>query len=261
MSNAEGLTATIDDHMGEIVLDRPARKNAVTLAMWLHMADLIAELASRSDVRVIVLRGAGNDFSAGADIAEFDTERRDATSARNYEAANSRAFAAIRNAEVPVIAAIRGICFGGGFGLAAAADLRLATPDARFAVPAARLGLAYPSDAMADITNSVGPQMARYLTLTGATIGAEQALACGFLLEVVDAEHFDARVDEIAGMIATNAPLSIKASRLAIGAALSGEAHLAEYAKQAGDATFDSSDYAEGRAAFREKRKPVFSGM
>ena len=179
---------------------------------------------------------------------------------RAYEAANSAAFRAIRDSRVPVVAAIDGICFGGGFGLAAAADLRVATPDAQFSVPAARLGLAYPQDAMIDIVSNAGPQMTRYLTYSAARVSAEAALGCGFLLEIVQPARFDARVNEIAHQIAENAPLSIKASKLAIAATVSGDTETKAAAATAGDRTFGSEDYAEGRAAFREKRQPRFKG-
>lgn len=258
MQNGEGLIALARGGIGEIRIDRPARKNAITLSMWRKIPDLVEELSA--ETRVIVLRGAGEDFSAGADISEFDTERGDADRARNYEEANARAFSAIRSAGVPVIAAIRGICFGGGFGLAAAADLRVATPDARFSVPAARLGLAYPLDAIHDITDSCGPQLARYLMMSGDVISAGRALECGMLLEVIEPAGFDARVEEIAARIAGNAPLSIAASRLAIRATLRGDAALTELAQEAGDRTFLSADYAEGRLAFKEKRPPRFAG-
>ena len=258
MQNADDLIATTHGAVGTVRINRPARKNAITLAMWRRIPELIAELSTKA--RVIVLTGAGVDFSAGADIGEFDSERGDAGSARSYEGANARAFAAIREAEVPVIAAIQGICFGGGFGLAAAADLRLAAPNSRFAVPAARLGLAYPAEAMADIVDSCGAQMARYLTMTGNVIDAGQALRCGLLLDIVEADGFDAHVQGVATRIASSAPLSIKASRIAIRAALRNDATLRDRAQQAGDATFLSTDYAEGRNAFREKRTPHFVG-
>ncbi|MBX3596450.1 MAG: enoyl-CoA hydratase/isomerase family protein [Rhizobiaceae bacterium] len=258
MQNVQGLIARSNDGVGEIIIDRPARKNAITLSMWLHIPKLIEELAAQA--RVIILKGAGSDFSAGADISEFDAERGDAERARNYEAANARAFAAIRTSQVPVIAAIRGICFGGGFGLAAACDLRIATPDARFSVPAAKLGLAYPTDAMADIVDSCGPQLARYLTMTADAVTAAQAVTSGMLLEMVPGDEFDARVATIANRIVSNAPLSIKASRLAIRAALRGDEALRAMAQQAGDDTFLSEDYAEGRSAFKNKRAPRFVG-
>ena len=141
----EPLPVTTANGVATVVINRPARKNAITKAMWVELASHVNRLSSEPGVRVIVLRGAGQDFSAGADISEFDTLRGDADSARAYEATNSAAFAALRNCTIPVIAAIRGICFGGGLGLAAACVQRIASPDALFDVPAARLGLASPS--------------------------------------------------------------------------------------------------------------------
>ncbi|MEJ6783128.1 enoyl-CoA hydratase-related protein [Aminobacter sp. Piv2-1] len=257
---SQPLRVTTSDGMATIVINRPARKNAVTQAMWTELAATVNRLSADPEARVIVLRGAGQDFSAGADIAEFDTLRGSPDSARAYEAGNSAAFAALRNCSVPVIAAIRGICFGGGFGLAAAGDLRIATPDAVFAVPAARLGLAYPQDAMGDIVSAAGPQMARYLTYTAGRIDAQAALAAGFLLEIVEAAEFDARIEEVARGIARNAPLSVRASKAAIRAALSHDPAEAALAQSLGDATFLSEDYAEGRAAFHARRTPHFKG-
>ncbi|KQU75766.1 enoyl-CoA hydratase [Aminobacter sp. DSM 101952] len=256
----EPLLVTTNDGVATIVINRSARKNAVTQAMWVDLAARVNAFSADPDARVIVLRGAGDDFSAGADIGEFDTLRGTAESARAYEATNSAAFAALRNCAIPVIAAIRGICFGGGFGLAAACDLRIATADARFAVPAARLGLAYPQDAMGDIVWAAGPQMARYLTYTAGRIDARAALGAGFLLEIVEADRFDTRISEIARTISENAPLSVRASKAAIRAALSHDADEAALAQAVGDTTFVSTDYAEGRAAFHARRTPVFRG-
>lgn len=256
----EPLQVTAADGVATIVINRPARKNAVTQAMWMEIAASVDRLSVDPAVRVIVLRGAGHDFSAGADIGEFDTLRGDADSARTYEATNSAAFAALRNAALPVIAAIRGFCFGGGFGLAAACDLRIATADAQFAVPAARLGLAYPQDAMTDIVWAAGEQMARYLTYTAGRIDAQAALSAGFLLKIVEADRFETRVDEISRSIAQNAPLSVRASKAAIRAALSHDPAEVAAAQAAGDATFLSDDYAEGRAAFHGLRTPAFKG-
>lgn len=256
----EPLTISVADHVATLAIDRPHKKNAITHAMWRTLAGTVADLSADPAVRVIVLTGKGADFSAGADIAEFETVRADAATARAYEAANSAAFAAIRNAPVPVIAAIRGICFGGGFGLAAACDLRIATPDARFAVPAARLGLAYPHDAMPDIVAALGPQMAKHLVFSAVAIDAQAARQAGFLLEIVAADALDGRVVQLAAGIARNAPLTVRASKAAIRASQTGSASALGIARELGDATFDSRDYAEGRAAFRDKRAPVFEG-
>lgn len=256
----EALITEFASGVATLTFDRPEKKNAITYAMWQDLARQVSAIGTDRATRAIVLRGQGSDFSAGADIGEFATRRAGGAGARAYEAANSAAFAAIREAPVPVIAAIRGICFGGGFGIAAACDIRLAAPDAQFSVPAGRLGLAYPHDAMADIVNAVGPQMAKYLTFSAARIDAEAALAAGFLFEIVGAGRLDARVAELAEAVAGNAPLSVRASKAAITAALSGRPEDIERARRMGDATFESSDYAEGRAAFAERRRPVFSG-
>lgn len=253
------LTIESDGPVARIIFNRPERRNAIDLAGWRLIAETVPQLAE-SGARVIIVTGAGENFSAGADISEFDTVRRDAETARVYEAANSAAFSALRNTPVPVIAAVRGICFGGGFGLAAACDLRIATPDARFAVPAARLGLAYPQDAMIDIVASAGAQLARYLTFSAQPVDAARALAAGFLLEIVENDTLDARVSSLAEQIAVNAPLSVRASKLAIAAAVSSDSAQAQHARRAGEITFDSADYAEGRSAFRERRQPDFTG-
>lgn len=254
MSAALGLE--ISNNIARLVINRPARKNALDAAMWASLPALLAKAAASA--RVLILSGAGGNFCAGADISEFATVRKDAESARAYEAVNSAAFRALRETPIPVIAAIDGICYGGGFGLAAACDIRLATPDARFSVPAARLGLAYPQDAMADIVAACGPQLAKYLTFTGAVLSAEDALGAGFLMEVHLPAVLEGRVGALARQIADAAPLSVRASKASIRAVT--EPGFAAEAARLGALTFDSADYAEGRAAFAERRKPVFTG-
>lgn len=253
-----GLKLSLAGDIAHLVIDRPERKNALTARMWRALADAVREATASPRACVLVISGAGKDFSAGADISEFDELRKDAATARDYEAANSVAFAAIRDAAIPTIASIRGVCFGGGFGIAAACDIRIGSDNALFAVPAARLGLAYPQDAMQDIVHSCGPQMAKYLTFSAARIDARKAAEIGFLAEMVSEADLDSRTAAFAAEIAANAPLSISASKAAIRAALSGETPDIERARQLGAATFASEDYAEGRAAFREKRLPRF---
>lgn len=253
-----GLGLSFSGGVAHLVIDRPQKKNALTARMWRDLAAAVREAAMSSEARVLVLEGAGADFCAGADIAEFDELRADAATARDYEAANSAAFSAIRDADIPTIAAIRGVCFGGGFGIAAACDIRIASETALFAVPAARLGLAYPQDAMQDIVHACGPQMARYLTFSAARIDAARALAVGFVAEVVADEDLASRRAALASSIAANAPMSVAASKAAIRAVLSADPADAERARQLGAATFSSEDYAEGRAAFRERRPPRF---
>ncbi len=259
-SDELAVKISIQDHVARVLIDRAAKKNAVTRDMWTQIASLFTDAAGNSEIRAIVISGAGADFCAGADIGEFDAARSDTSTAKDYEAANDDAFAAIRRCPVPVIAAIRGICFGGGFGIAAATDIRIGTRDSTYSVPAAKLGLAYPAIAMADIVNAVGPQMAKYLTFSASRIDAKQALTAGFLHEIVDGDDLEQRTGDLARTIAANAPLSVRASKASIRAALTNAKEDLASAEALGKQTFNSIDYAEGRAAFAEKRKPKFVG-
>nr|WP_316654024.1 enoyl-CoA hydratase-related protein [uncultured Gellertiella sp.] len=270
MKNATGFTADFagslmrvacTDHKGVLVLDNPRRKNAVTAAMWRAIPAAIDALVEEAGARVIVITGAGAvDFSAGADISEFAEVRGDAVSAARYEAENAAAFAAIRAAPVPTIAVIRGICYGGGFGLAAACDLRLGDPTARFCIPPARLGLAYPVDAIRDIVTGLGNQMARLALYTGQVMHPEQLKEQGFLLDCIATDRLEQAASSLAETIAANAPLSIRASKLAIRGVSEADPALGRDAGIIGASTFDSADYAEGRQAFAERRKPHFTG-
>lgn len=260
LSLPDGLELIVDDAVVELRLDRPERKNAINAAIWQAFPGIFHAIEDDREIHAVILTAAGPDFSAGADISEFSTLRKDAATARIYEATNSAAFRAVRHCRKPVIAGIRGICFGGGFGLAAAADIRIATHDARFCVPAARLGLAYPQDAVVDIVSALGSQMARLMLFSAGITDAEAARSCGFLAEVVENGALDGRLTALARQIAANAPLSVAASKAAIRAVISDDPKDAEAAAQLGDRTFDSEDYAEGRAAFAEKRTPVFTG-
>ncbi|UJW73587.1 enoyl-CoA hydratase-related protein [Rhizobium sp. SL42] len=255
------IKASCEDGTGFLLIDNPIRKNAISGAMWQAIPDALRWLHGKADARVIVMQGGGRqDFSAGADISEFAVVRKDSKTAQIYEAANSRAFSAVREAPVPVIAAIRGICYGGGFGLAAAADLRLASSDTSFAVPAARLGLAYPADAIQDFVRGLGSQLARKALFTGASFGALDLKQCGFLQEVTEADTLDDRVLALAQTIAANAPLSVRASKLALRAVEQADEDLLREAEIIGAQTFESADYAEGRSAFVERRRPRFQG-
>lgn len=254
------IRATCNNSVGTLLIDNSGRRNAITAAMWRAIPQALRALTDEAHAHVIVVQGAGQDFSAGADISEFDTVRKDAETARTYEALNSDAFTAIRHCRVPTIAAVRGICFGGGFGIAAACDLRIADAAARFSVPAVRLGIAYPADAVQDIVNALGPQMAKVALFTGAPMSAEKMVAAGFLLEAIETDALDAEVAALAGAIAGNAPIALHASKMAVRAVIEQDGDLLREAEVLGANTFNSADYAEGRAAFTERRKPHFTG-
>ncbi len=249
------------DSIATITFNRPDKKNAITHQMWLEIVHAFELIDQSDDIRCVLMKGGGeSDFSAGADIGEFDSARRDPHTAERYEQSNSDAFRAVRECPVPVLAVIRGICFGGAFGLAAAADLRIASYTASFSVPAGKLGLSYPADAMIDIVEAAGPQFARYMLYSARRIDAATALNAGFLLSLHDDRDLEENALQLAAEICANAPLSNRASKAAIRAALSHSADDFQKASVLGASTFSSRDYEEGRLAFRERRKPVFNG-
>lgn len=255
------VVLSLSGSIAKITLNRPDKKNAISHLMWREIVHAFEQIDQAEDIRCVLLTGGGgSDFSAGADIGEFDSARHDPHTAERYEQSNSDAFRAVRDCPVPVLAVIRGVCFGGAFGLAAAADLRIASRSASFSVPAGKLGLSYPADAMADIVEAVGPQFARYMLYSARRINAETALDAGFVLSLYDDQELDESAMRLAADICANAPLSNRASKAAIRAALSLSTDDCQKACDLGASTFSSRDYEEGRLAFREKRKPVFRG-
>ena len=259
MTRKAEVKAEMNGNLGSLVVQNQGKHNALDQQAWLDVPKAIDQLVE-AGARVIVVSGHGESFCAGADISEFDTVRKDETTARIYEKANADAFAAIRNAPIPTFAKIRGFCLGGGFGLAASCDIRLAADDARFAVPAAKLGLAYPVDAMADIVHAVGAQNTKRMLFTAKQFSASEMLELGFLSEVLPAAQLDEHMTDMANDIAILASLTHRATKAAIDAALNGNTTRDE-AAEIGDETFASSDYAEGRKAFKEKRKAEFKGQ
>jgi len=255
------LRITVEAPVGWLVIDHPERRNAVSLSMWKALPALVAALDADPVVRVIVLAGGGEQaFVSGADIAEFAEVRRDAASARAYEDTNEAAFAALRQAAKPTLAMIRGACFGGGVGLAAACDLRIAADDAVFSIPAAKLGIAYPPPAIADVVALVGASRAKDLFFTARRLDAAEALSIGLVDRVVPAASLRDETLALAATIAGNAPLTLAAAKTAIAAAVTADPAAAERARAAAEACFSSADFAEGRDAFLAKRTPRFTG-
>lgn len=253
------LEAWRDGPVGFLMLNRPDRRNALNREMWAALPELVAALDGDPETRVVVLRGAGMEaFAAGADISEFAENRANPELARDYEALNGKAFAALRATAKPAVAMISGFCIGGGLALALACDLRIAGADALFALPPARLGLAYPVDGLRDLLHAVSPAFAKEMLFTARRYKAEEALKAGLVHRVVPQDRLEAETRALAAEIAENAPLTIKASKRAIDA-LAGRP-VEEDLKALAAACFASADYAEGQRAFLEKRKPRFTG-
>ncbi len=244
-----------------IIIDNTARLNALTTSMWRAIPLLVRTIEKSGPVRVAVLRGAGERaFSAGADISEFEAVRSGAN-AGDYNALNHAAFAALADCGKPIIAMIHGHCLGGGLGLALSCDLRLADDKAAFAIPAAKLGLGYNPRWVRPLLAAIPPASAKEMLFTGRRFTAAEALAMGVVNRIFSPDALEAETVAVAGEIAANAPLTIRAAKRAIdeltrqglGADIGALERLV-------DDCFSSADYAEGRRAFLEKRKPRFEG-
>ena len=244
-----------------IVADNAARLNAYTTAMWQSLPKLIRAAEADPSVRVIVLTGAGNKaFSAGADINDLGRESAVDENRRHNDFDNS-AFGVLMNCSKPTIAMIDGICFGGGCELAICCDFRIASETARFSIPAARLGVGYNARWVKPLLAVVSPAKAKEILMTARRYDAKAALDMGLVTTVVAQSDLRAETEALAAELAANAPLSMLAAKRCV----DGLAH------PAGDvdmpvldghvaACFASADYAEGRQAFKDKRRPKFSG-
>jgi enoyl-CoA hydratase len=250
-----------DGTVAVLILDNPARLNALTAKMWAAVPRLIADADADPAIRVIVLRGAGSKaFSAGADISEFDNART-GEAVETYDALNHAAFDALLGAAKPTIAMIDGFCLGGGLGIAACCDLRLASETATFAIPAAKLGLGYHPRWVRTLLTLAPPPAIKELLFTGRRHTAAEAIAIGLINRVCPAAELESETRTLAAMIAANAPLTIQAAKAAIDE-LTSKPETADIARLEGlvKLCFDSADYAEGRRAFSEKRQPWFQG-
>lgn len=252
---------TLDGQVATITLRNEGRYNAMSLSMWLQLARTLKELDANPAVRAVVLRGDGDKaFVSGADISEFGAERNTAAGVVAYDQAVASAQEALSSLRCPVIAAVSGICYGGGLGLILACDLRYGSPSSKFRMPAARLGLGYAFKGVRRMVAVLGAAKASELFYTARVVNAGDAAAMG-LLGSVQADVF-AYAANTAAEIAANAPLTIRAAKLAINTLLSGDDGTATPQVDAAvEACFRSSDYTEGRAAFAEKRLPRFTGQ
>lgn len=247
------------DGIAHVILNRPSVKNAVTLAMWRELSGIFSRLADDRDVRAVMLRGEGKDFSVGADIREFDEIRDDKRQSADYEAAVDACSGAIAALGKPVVAAISGYCLGGGCHLALACDLRFGDRTAMIGIPSARLSIVYGVRSVQRLLSLTGIANAKRVLYSGDRYPAEQAMSMGLVDEIHDdvllaAERFLQR-------LAANAPLSIAGAKYMLNGLSMGSGVLdLTVAQQLIDTASDSEDFREGRTAFAEKRPPRFRG-
>ena len=261
-SESGTIIAKVDGAIGGVVIDNPARRNAVSFAMWQAIPKAVDTLATDDAVRVIVVSGAGGKaFSAGNDISEFGQLRATKEGVAKYDDATGRAYRALKEVEKPTIAMIQGFCVGGGLEVSQLCDLQIASDDARFAVTPARLGLGYKLADVQLLVDAVGPKHAKEILFTARMFDAEEALRMGLVHQVAPASEIQERVDETAKAVAANAPLSVKAAKLIVAEAVKDAAGRDEdLCQRLVEACLMSADYKEGQRAFAEKRKPEFKG-
>jgi enoyl-CoA hydratase/carnithine racemase len=242
-----------------VTFNRPEARNAMTWDMYERLNEVCDEVDGDEAVRVIVLKGAGGKaFVAGTDIAQF-TEFKSGEDGLRYERDGDRRTGRIARVTKPVIAQIQGYAVGGGFGIAAGADLRVATPDARFGAPIARtLGNCLSMQAYARYVDLLGPSRFKELIFTARLMPAEEALAAGFVHEIVAAEAIEARVRELAETLASHAPITLRVTKEAVRRIQ--EARTVPDGDDLIAATYGSADFHEGVRAFLEKRPPRWTG-
>ena len=245
-----------------IRFNNPARHNALSVDMWEAIPPLLAQAETDDRIRLVVFSGAGEKaFVSGADITQFEDMRAAREAVTRYEAMAEEALMGIYNFSKPTLAAIRGFCIGGGVNVAISCDIRIASIDSVFSIPAARLGLGYRYSAMKNLVDLIGPGAAKDLFFTARKIDAKEAKELGLISRVCEPDQLPALLAEYTSALAANAPITVRAGKTITAQILKPSPEL-DYAlcqKLIRDC-FDSEDYAEGRKAFMEKRKPVFKG-
>ncbi|HEX7053774.1 MAG TPA: enoyl-CoA hydratase [Burkholderiales bacterium] len=248
--------------VGWLILDHPAKRNAINGAMWRAIPEAMARFDADPEVRCVAFRGEGREaFAAGADISEFEKNRDGQAAVGAYDDLLDRVLHSIQGSPKPSVAMIYGYCMGGGLEIALACDLRYCGRSAQFAIPAAKLGLAYNIEGHKRLLETVGHARAREIMFLGRRYGADEAAAIGLVHRVLDDDQLERHVGEVTATLCENAPLAIANSKII----------LEEYVKASGAPDFlrmraaiercaTSADYVEGRRAFMEKRKPKFAG-
>jgi enoyl-CoA hydratase len=261
-SPTERIQVWLDASTLHLRFNNPARLNALSVDMWEAIPALLAEASVDERVRLVVFSGAGEKaFVSGADISQFEDMRAAREAVSRYEQMAESALMAIYHFSKPTLACIRGYCVGGGVNVAISCDLRIATSDSVFSIPAARLGLGYRYSALKNLVDLIGVGAAKDLFLTARKVDAAEALSLGLVGRVCSPEALDSLLSEYTAALTANAPLTMRA----------GKAIIAEIVRPSPEldvslceglirGCFESEDYAEGRRAFMEKRKPVFSG-
>ena len=259
MTTSEVLFTT-DGPVAFLTFNRPGARNAMTWAMYDALARACNEVEAADDIRVFVLRGAGDAFIAGTDIRQF-TDFATGDDGIAYEARMEAVIDRLERLRVPTIAQVQGVAVGGGCVIALTCDMRVCTPAARFGVPIARtLGNCLSAANYARMVDLIGPARTKDLLFTGRLVDAREAEAMGLVSRMADPQQIDAVVHDLALSIAANAPLTIRVTKEAIRRVASGRRPAADADADLIGSCYASSDFHEGVSAFLDKRPPRFSG-
>jgi len=256
------MQVEISNGIGWITFNNPQRHNAVSLEMWHALADILQQFRQEDAARVVVLKGAGEKaFVSGADISEFDSKRSSQEQRDEYERLFDLAQSELASFNKPLIAMIQGYCIGGGLAIALNADVRLASDDSVFGIPAAKLGLGYGYQSVKSLVSVVGPSHAKDILFSARFLSSEEALRIGLINFVSSRKQLNDSTRDYADKLVTNAPLTIKSIKAAIAEIVANPGQDGpEYIDSLVNDCFLSEDYKEGQKAFLAKRKPAFKG-
>lgn len=260
-SNKDQILSRKDNFIGWMIINNPERRNAISFAMREQMTRVFEEFDNDPQVRVMIIRGSGGKaFISGADISEFKNIRNNFDAEKLYAKASEKMTDAMIAFKKPIIAMIEGYCVGGGVATAIGADIRVASENTKYGIPAGRLGLAYGFDNLRQLVDLVGPANAKMILFSADMFDASKALQIGLVNNVVPQDELESTVLELANKIANNAPLTVCASKETVKHILRPEVRDLKKLEELAKECFDSLDYKEGREAFMEKRKPRFIG-